>query len=149
MRKNALTLTAVALLLASCATTSGGYRSPDVQRVNEKTGKVEYVTDAKPLEMGFLNNFSDLPVPASHKADLSQSMMFTSPSQSIGRITLKGPADMDSLFRFFEENMKAKGWKMVNAFQASVSSLYYAKPGRFAAVVIDGDGTVIINVGPE
>lgn len=137
-----------ALLLAGCAANSG-YRSPDVQRVNEKTGKVEYVSSAKPLEMGFLNNFSDMPIPSTHRADLSQSMMFTSPTQSIGRITLRGPADMDSLFRFFEENMTAKGWKMVNAFQASVSSLYYAKPGRFAAIVIDGDGTVIINIGPE
>lgn len=136
-------------LLTGCASTGSTYRTPDVQRVNEKTGKVEYVSNAKTLEMGFLNNFNDLPIPSSHKADLSQSMMFSSPSQSIGRITLKGPADMDSLFRFYEDNMNAKGWKMVNAFQASVSSLYYAKPGRFAAIVIDGDGTIIINIGPE
>ena len=100
-------------LLAGCTTTGDTYRSPDVQRVNEKTGKVEYVSSAKTLEMGFLNNFSDLPIPGTHKADLSQSMLFTSTSQSIGRITLKGPADMDSLFRFFQDNMTAKGWKMV------------------------------------
>jgi len=138
--------------LAGCANLTGVYKRPDTQRVSE-TGKMETVTDAKTFEKGILQAFPDIPIPASHKIDLSQSVIFTSPSQSVGKIVLTGGGDVDSLFRFFESQMTANGWSMVNAFQSNVSSLYFAKPGRFTAIIIDGDqktgNSVHINIGPE
>jgi hypothetical protein len=49
--------------------------------------------------------------------------------------------------------MEGQGWSLVNSFQSSTSSLYFAKPGRFVAIIIESLGKlgsrVYINVGPE
>jgi hypothetical protein len=143
---------AVLLLVAGCSNLSGVYKRPDTQRVNE-AGKMETVTDAKTFEKGILQAFPDIVIPASHKIDLNQSVIFTSPSQSMGKIVLTGGGDIDSLYRFFETQMRANGWSLVNSFQSNISSLYFAKPGRFAAIIIDGNmktgNKVYMNVGPE
>ncbi|MBI1363171.1 MAG: hypothetical protein GC134_04230 [Proteobacteria bacterium] len=142
----------LAVALAGCTSLTGVYKRPDTQRVTE-TGKMETVTDAKTFEKGILQAFPDIPIPASHKIDLEQSVIFTSPSQSMGKIVLTGNGDVDSLYRFFESQMASNGWSMVNAFQSNVSSLYFAKPGRFTAIIIDGNQqsgtTVYMNIGPE
>ena len=141
------------LLLVCCALSLSGclgstYMKPDRRTTNEQ-GQPQTISAAKELEEGILKAFPDLPVPATHRVDLSQSVIFTSPTQTIGKVVLRGNADPNSLFRFFEDNLTAKGWSTVNAFQSAVSSLYFAKPGRFVAIVITEDQTVYINVGPE
>tara|TARA_Y100000780_G_scaffold211112_2_gene210175 strand:- start:372207 stop:372722 length:516 start_codon:yes stop_codon:yes gene_type:complete len=124
------------------------YFRPDRTAVDE-SGNPRTVTEARSLEEGIIQAFPDLPVPASHKIDLVESVIFSSPTQTVGKIVLRGRADSASLYRFFEDSMAAKGWSTVNAFQSSVSSLYFAKPGRFVAIVITQDSTVYINIGPE
>jgi len=124
------------------------YFRPDRTTVDE-TGQPRTISEAKSLEEGIIQAFPDLPVPASHKIDLVESVIFSSPTQAVGKIVLRGRGDSASLYRFFEEAMATKGWSTVNAFQSSVSSLYFAKPGRFAAIVITQDSTVYINIGPE
>ncbi len=149
--KNTLFL-AVALLFVGC---TGTYKSPDITRVNEESGQVQTLTKAKEFENGIVQAFPDIPIPASHQIDLERSVIFTSPSQTVGKIGLVGRGDVDSLYRFFEGQMVAQGWSMVNAFQSATSSLYFAKPGRFVAIIIEpagktaGSSRVTINVGPE
>ncbi len=133
-------------LLAAC--NGNMYFKPDRQGVDEN-GQAMTITEAKSVEEGIIQAFPDLPVPASHRIDLVESVIFTSPSQTVGKIVLRGNAASSSLFRFFESAMVDKGWSSVNAFQSSVSSLYFAKPGRFVAIVITEDSSVYINVGPE
>lgn len=124
------------------------YFRPDRTTVDEN-GQPRTITEAKSLEEGTLQAFPDLPIPASHRIDLVESVIFSSPTQTVGKVVLRGRTDNASLYRFFEENMVAKGWSTVNAFQSSVSSLYFAKPGRFVAIVITEDSSVYINIGPE
>ena len=124
------------------------YFRPDRTTVDEN-GQPHTITEAKSLEEGTLQAFPDLPIPASHRIDLVESVIFSSPTQTVGKVVLRGRTDNASLYRFFEENMVAKGWSTVNAFQSSVSSLYFAKPGRFVAIVITEDSSVYINIGPE
>lgn len=143
----ALLLTA-GVLLSGCGSMGGNYFSPDRQSVNEE-GQHQTITEAQDIEQGIIQAFPDIPVPATHRVDLSESVIFTSPSQTVGKIVLKGNADGASLYRFFDEAMSNKGWSSVNQFQSAVSSLYFAKPGKFAAIVITEDKTVYINVGPE
>lgn len=143
-----LVLSAVAL--SGCL--GGVYKSPDVQRIAED-GSTRTVSDAKNFESGIIKAFPDIAIPASHRIDLERSVIFTSPSQTVGKVALVGTGDVDSLFRFFEEQMPAQGWSMVNAFQSATSSLYFAKPGRFVAIIISaeakGGSRVSINIGPE
>lgn len=124
------------------------YFRPDRTTVDEN-GQARTISEAKSLEEGTLQAFPDLPIPASHRIDLVESVIFSSPTQTVGKIVLRGRTDNASLYRFFEDQMAAKGWSTVNAFQSSVSSLYFAKPGRFVAIVITEDSSVYINIGPE
>lgn len=147
--KNTLFL-AIALLFVGC---TGTYKSPDITRVDKESGQVQTLTKAKEFENGIVQAFPDIPIPASHQIDLERSVIFTSPSQTVGKIGLVGRGDVDSLYRFFESQMVAQGWSMVNAFQSATSSLYFAKPGRFVAIIIEptvkGSSRITINVGPE
>ena len=137
-----------AMVLVGCGSLQGNYFSPDRHTTNEE-GQPETITEARDIEKGIIRAFPDIPVPATHKVDLNESVIFSSPTQTVGKIVLKGNADSTSLYRFFEETMRDKGWSTVNQFQSGVSSLYFAKPGKFAAIVIAKDKTVYINVGPE
>ena len=84
-----LTLIA-ALGLGAC---TGSYIRPDVARTNED-GQTEYVTNADQLESGIIKAFPDIPIPASHRIDLQQSVIFTSPSNTMGKISLAGKGDV-------------------------------------------------------
>jgi len=142
----------LAATVSGCATGIGGtYKSPEVHSFNDK-GEKEVLTDTKVFESGVIRSFPDIAIPSTHKIDLDKSVIFTSPTQTVGKITLSGSGDADSLFRFFEEQMTANGWSMVNSFQSATSSMYYAKPGKFVAIIIEATQTgsrVYINVGPE
>lgn len=148
-----LSLLAIAVIVSGCTTgpLGGTYKSPEVHSFNDK-GEKEVMTGTKMFETGVIRSFPDIAIPSTHKIDLEKSVIFTSPTQTVGKITLTGSGDPDSLYRFFEEQMAANGWSMVNAFQSSTSSMYYAKPGKFVAVIIEATQTgsrVYINIGPE
>jgi hypothetical protein len=138
------------VLITAC---TGTYIRPDVTRMDAESGEIRTVTQTREFESGIIQAFPDIPIPASHRIDLERSVIFTSPSQTIGKIALEGRGDVDSLYRFFDTQMETQGWSKVNAFQSATSSLYFAKPGRFVAVIIEATGKlnsrVTINVGPE
>lgn len=138
------------LLAASCS--SGSLKSPDITRVDPKTGEVQVQTSTQEIEAGLLKAFPDIPIPANHKIDLDRSVIFTSPNQTVGKLTTQGGGDVDSVYNFYVTQMPAQGWKMVNAFQSATSSLYFSKAGRFVAIIVEplGRGSrVTLNVGPE
>ncbi|MCP5405518.1 MAG: hypothetical protein H6922_04790 [Pseudomonadaceae bacterium] len=149
MKALALTLLAAATL-AAC---DPNMIRPDVNRVDPKTGEVTTYTSTKEIETGILKAFPDIPVPAGHSIDLERSTIFTSNNQSLGKIVAEGRADVISLYRFYETAMPQNGWTLVNAFQSSTSSMYYAKPGRFVAIIMENTGRlgsrVTLNIGPE
>lgn len=144
---------AVAVIAAGVGGCDPNWRSPDVMRVNKETGEVQTISDVKEFEAGVLRAFPDVPVPATHKIDMERTTIFTSNNQSLGKIVMEGSGDVASLYHFFSTEMPAKGWSLVNGFQSGTSSLYYAKPGKFAAVIMEQTGRrgsrVTLNVGPE
>lgn len=153
MKKFALSALTV-FMLAAC--TNGGilggpYKSPDVTTRTE-TGEAQVLTEARQFDSGIIKAFPDIPIPSTHRINLQESVIFKSPTQTVGKIALTGGGDGDSLYRFYEEHMVANGWSLVNSFQSTTSSMYFAKPGKFAAVIIEAQATgskVFINVGPE
>lgn len=148
MKSFALPLVA-AMLLASC---TSGYR-PNLTIIDPKTGETSVRTDTKELDAGTIPTFPDIPIPASFSIDYERSLLFTSPSQTIGRLVAEGGADVGSVYQFYTTKMKESGWNIVNAFQSSTSSLYFAKTGRFVAVIVESTGRrssrITINMGPE
>lgn len=151
--RRSLALTSLALAVASVGGCDPNLRSPDITRVDPKTGQVETITDVKEFEAGVLKAFPDIPIPATHRIDLERSTIFTSNNQSLGKVVAEGRGDVASLYAFFQKEMPEKGWSLVNAFQSSTSSMYYAKPGKFVAIILEATGRsssrVTLNVGPE
>lgn len=140
----------VGLLMSSC--TNPNLQSPEVMHINPKTGEVETKTSIKEIEGGLLKTFPDIPIPATHKIDLEKSVIFASPSQTVGKLVTEGSGDAASVYAFYTAKMPESGWRLVNSFQSATSSLYFAKQGRFAAIIIEADGRssrITINVGPE
>lgn len=138
------------LLLSSC---SGTYmQAPEVTRLNPKTGEVETKSSLTEIEAGVVKTFPDIPIPASHKVDLERSVIFSSPTQTVGKLVTEGSGDAASVFAFYSQRMKEAGWRLVNSFQSATSSLYFSKQGKFAAIIIEAEGRgtrVTINIGPE
>ena len=146
----ALTLSAAALLsLTAC--TQGW--SPQVTRINPKTGETETIGGLKEVEAGIIKAFPEIPIPANHRIDVDRSVIFHSQKQSVGKIVTSGSGDIASIYNFYETEMPTKGWTLVNGFLSSVGSLYYARPGTFVAITISQNGTrgtsVTLNIGPE
>lgn len=144
-------LLAASLAACTAAPFSGPYKSPEVQSYGEQ-GEPVVQNDTRAFESGIIKAFPDIPIPSTHRINLDKSVIFTSPSQTVGKVALAGSGDADSLYRFFEEQMASNGWSMVNAFQSATSSMYFAKPGKFTAIIIESTPTgsdVYINVGPE
>lgn len=149
-----LTLAATAALATLALTACDpNWRSPDVTRVDPKTGEVKVLTGTKDIEAGNIQTFPDVPLPGNHKIDLERSVIFNSANQALGKISTEGSGDVLSVFRFYEQKMPEQGWSLVNSFQTSTASMYYAKPGKFVAIIIEATGRnssrVTINVGPE
>ncbi len=142
------------LLFVSTALSACGsvYKSANVTRVTED-GRTEVVSEVESYEKGFIKAFPDIPIPSTHRINLAKSVIYTSPSVTMAKVTLSGGGDLDSLYRFFEENMAANDWTMVNAVQSSQSFMHYAKPGRFTSIFIENLGKygnqVHMTVGPE
>lgn len=126
---------------------------PDVTTINPKTGEVQTRSDSKDIEAGLLKAFPDIPIPANHKIDLERSVIFTSPNQTVGKLTTEGAGDVNSLYNFYTTQMPTQGWSLVNSFQSATSSLYFSKPGKFVAIILEATGRsssrVTLNVGPE
>lgn len=146
-----LVLIPFAFLLSACGSFGGQYKAVDVENYDEQGNRIASPT-AQEFEKGVIKAFPDIPMPSGYKIDLERSVIFSSPSQSMGKVRMVGGGDADSLYRFFEKEMPANGWTIVNAFQSETSSLYFAKPGRFVAVIIESgkrESVITLNVGPE
>jgi len=151
MKSGIFSLFIAVFALSGCAELAGNYKRPDVETYDE-SGKIQTVTNSQSFEAGIIKSFPDIPIPSSHRIDLEKTVIFTSPTQTMGKIALAGRGDADSLFRFFETQMVNNGWSLVNSFQSSTSSMYFAKPGRFVAIIIEARGknsAVYLNIGPE
>lgn len=150
MKHHAFLALAAALALTACDPV---WRSPDITRVDPKTGEVQTLTDTKEFESGLLKAFPDIPIPGNHKINMERTTIFTSNQQSLGKLVAEGRGDVLSVYRFYETAMPQNGWSLVNAFQSETSSMYYAKPGKFVAIIIEQPSRfytrVTINIGPE
>jgi hypothetical protein len=146
MRKT-LYLSALAVALLSACTSM---QNAGVTQIDPKTGQP---VPAAETAAAMLKAFPDVPIPANHKLDLERSMIFTAPNQTLGKLATTGGGSVDTVYHFFADQMPKNGWHLVNAFQSGTSSLYFAKPGRFVAIIIEADGRnssrVSMYIGPE
>lgn len=75
-------------------------------------------------------DFGDVLVPLELKVDKKKSFVYHAPGFTAGILALSGSVDVDSLIRFFENNMAKDNWKLVSSFKSPRTMLFFVKPNR-------------------
>lgn len=144
-----LLIAVFAVVLTGC-NLNKSYVAPTQKYTNSNNeGSQGSPEEQQQMAAALLANFPDIPVPVGYRVDLRESTIFNSPSYSAGKITLIGSSPSGALYSFFDTEMAANGWSLVNKMQSEVSFLNFAKPGKFVAVQVFLDGKITIFVSPE
>jgi len=85
-------------------------------------------------------DFGDVLIPHELSADKDSSFVFRTPGLSAGVLALKGRVEINSLIKFFENNMAKDNWRAVSSFKSPRSMLLYQKENRWCVISITDKG---------
>jgi hypothetical protein len=92
-------------------------------------------------------DFGDVLVPLELKVDKKKSFVYHAPGFTAGVIGLSGRVDVNSLIRFFENNMAKDNWKLVSAFKSPRTILFFNKPNRSCIInITEGSFNSIVEI---
>ncbi|MBW1740694.1 MAG: hypothetical protein JRJ42_06090 [Deltaproteobacteria bacterium] len=75
-------------------------------------------------------DFEDVLVPSELKVDKKKSFVYHAPDFSAGVLVLKGRVEVNSLVRFFDNNMAKDNWRLVSSFKSPRTIMFFNKPNR-------------------
>ncbi len=81
-------------------------------------------------------DFGDVLVPLELKVDKNKSFVYHAPGFTAGVLALSGRVDVNSLIRFFENNMAKDNWRLVSSFKSPRTVMFFAKANRLCIVNI-------------
>lgn len=81
-------------------------------------------------------DFGDVLVPLELKVDKDKSFVYHAPGFTAGVLALSGRVDVNSLIRFFENNMAKDNWKLVSSFKSPRTMMFFTKPNRSCIINI-------------
>jgi hypothetical protein len=81
-------------------------------------------------------DFEDVLVPAELKVDKDRSFVYHAQDFRAGLLVLKGRVELNSLIRFFENNMSKDNWRLVSSFKSPRTILFFNKPNRICIINI-------------
>ena len=85
-------------------------------------------------------DFGDVLIPHELDYDEDASFVFRTPGLSAGVLALKGRVEINSLIKFFENNMAKDNWRAVSSFKSPRSMLLYQKENRWCVISITDKG---------
>jgi hypothetical protein len=100
-------------------------------------------TPAEPADKGpvpIYLDFGDVLIPHELSFDEDSSFVFRTPGLSAGVLALKGRVEINSLIKFFENNMAKDNWRAVSSFKSPRSMLLYQKENRWCVISITDKG---------
>jgi len=115
-------------IIAGCASMSKDSVSP------EEEAQVTAQGDDTPGPLYY--DFGDVLVPLELKVDKKRSFVYHAPGFTAGVLGLSGRVDVNSLIRFFENNMAKDNWKLVSAFKSPRTVMFFNKPNRSCIINI-------------
>ena len=124
----ALALVAVFVMSTGCASLkkdATGLEEPEP----EVTSKAE---EPEPLYY----DFEDVLVPIELKVDKDKSFVYHAPGFTAGILALSGRTEINSLIRFFENNMTKDNWRLVSSFKSPRTIMFFNKPNRSCIINI-------------
>lgn len=81
-------------------------------------------------------DFEDVLVPSELKVDKKKSFVYHSQDFRAGLLVLKGGVEINSLIRFFENNMAKDNWRLVSSFKSPRTIMFFNKPNRSCIINI-------------
>ncbi|NVM20493.1 MAG: hypothetical protein HWN68_01775 [Desulfobacterales bacterium] len=99
-------------------------RSADLEK-----GEAGAPEEAKTQESLYYD-FEDILVPADLKLDKKRTLVYHAPHFTAGVLALSGRVEVNSLIRFFENNMVKDKWKVLSVFKAPRTIMFFDKANR-------------------
>jgi hypothetical protein len=84
----------------------------------------------------FYYDFEDILVPSELKVDKKRTFVYHGPTFTAGVLALAGRVEVNSLIRFFENNMAKDDWHQVSFFKSPRTIMFFNKPNRGCAINI-------------
>jgi len=85
-------------------------------------------------------DFGDVLVPHELKVVRKDSFVFRTSGFSAGVLVMKGRVELNSLIRFFENNMAKDNWTMVSTFKSPRTIMLFHKESRWCIInITEGD----------
>ena len=81
-------------------------------------------------------DFGDVLVPIELKVDKKKSFVYHAPGFTAGILALSGRTEINSLIRFFENNMAKDNWRLVSSFKSPRTIMFFNKPNRSCIINI-------------
>lgn len=75
-------------------------------------------------------DFEDVLVPAELKVDRKRSFVYHSPDFTAGVLVLNGRVEVNSLIKFFDNNMAKDNWRLVSSFKSPRTVMFFNKANR-------------------
>jgi hypothetical protein len=81
-------------------------------------------------------DFEDVLVPAELKVNKKKSFVYHATDFRAGVLVLTGHVEINSLVRFFENNMVKDNWRLVTSFRSPRTMMLFEKPNRDCIISI-------------
>ena len=75
-------------------------------------------------------DFDDVLVPSELKVDKKRSFVYHTDQFTAGVLVLTGRVEINSLIRFFDNNMAKDNWRLVSSFKSPRTIMFFTKPNR-------------------
>lgn len=81
-------------------------------------------------------DFEDVLVPSELKVDKERSFVYHAPDFTTGVLVLTGRVEVNSLIRFFDDNLAKDNWRLVSSFKSPRTIMFFNKSNRVCVINI-------------
>ncbi len=152
-RQTIALLICTGIFLAAC---TNSIRQVSTQPGASNSDNAETIgSDGQPTtaQQQMVQGYADIPISANDALIVSESLLFNSGEQWIGRAVLESQLSAPSAFDYYVTNMPSKGWIGITKVQSSVSVLAFEKGNRVATIQIEqrlgGKASIKVTVSPR
>ena len=82
------------------------------------------------------HDFEDVLIPLELVVDKKNSFVYHAPGFKAGIVSLSGRVEVNSLIRFFENQMAKDNWRLMSVFKAPRTIMFFNKPNRSCIIII-------------
>ena len=106
----------------------GCVRSKTSAKSSERPRPAASKRDKAPAPLYY--DFEDVLVPSELKVDKKRSFIYHAPDFTAGVLVLTGRVEVNSLIRFFDNNMAKDNWHLASSFKSPRTIMFFNKPNR-------------------